>query len=255
MRCSCCWRRWRRPTPLRSAGNFSGDDTALVLHNLLIRSPLFTLEVFRHNLFNGESNFYRPTQTLTFIANYYFWALDPFGYHLTSILIHAANAFLLFLVLRRVLPTLLPTRTGKERGTDLMAFAVALVWALHPVHSAAVAYISGSADSLAMMCCLSAWLCCERALATAHPARRVGWSAGAFLGLVLGLCSKEIAFVWLLIFSGYLLGLRGNGTTRRAKAFVVAGSVAALLAYAGLRGLPPRPPRRRRCRRYPRKGC
>ena len=218
------------------SGQFLWDDTALVLHNLLIRSPLFTLEIFRHNLFNGESNFYRPTQTFTFIVNYYFWALDPFGYHLTSILIHAANAFLLFLVLRRVLPTLLPGRT------DLMAFGVALVWAMHPVHSAAVAYVSGSADSLAMMCCLTAWLCCERALATVHPARRLGWAAGAFSGLLLGLCAKEIAFVWLLIFGGYLLGLRANGVTRRARAFVVAGCVAALLAYAGLRGLPPRPP-------------
>ena len=223
-------------------GQFLWDDTALVLHNLLIRSPLFGMEVFRHNLFNGDSNFYRPTQTLTFIVNYWFWALDPFGYHLTSILIHAANAFLLFLVLRRVLPTLLPTRAGEATYTDAMAFAVALIWALHPVHSAAVAYVSGSADSLAMMCCLAAWLCCERALATVRSARRVAWAAGAFAALLLGLCSKEIAFVWIVIFSGYFFGLRRDASSRFAKRLVIAGILAALLAYAVLRHLPPTPP-------------
>ena len=191
-------------------GQFLWDDTALVLHNLFIRSPLFCLEVFRHTLFNGDSNFFRPTQTLVFIADYWFWGLDPFGYHLTNIFIHAANAFLLYLVLRRVLPTLVSECTATDANPPLLAFAVALVWALHPIHSAAVAYVSGSADSLAMLFCLSAWLACERALA-AHALPRLGWAAMASIALLFGLCSKEIAFVWLLIFTGWLFGLRRGG--------------------------------------------
>ena len=223
-------------------GQFLWDDTSLVLHNLLIRSPLFCLEIFRHTLFNGDSNFYRPTQTLTFIFDYWFWALDPFGYHLTSILIHAANAFLLFLVLRGLLPTLLPTRAKDSAFNGALAFGVALVWVLHPVHSAAVAYISGSADSLAMLFSLTAWLCCERALSAPHPSTRAGWSVAAFTALLLGLCSKEIAFVWLVIFAGCFFGLRRNENGRRAKWVVVAGSALALLIYLGLRHLPPAPP-------------
>ena len=223
-------------------GRFLWDDTTLVVHNLLIRSPLFCLEAFRHTLFNGDSNFYRPTQTLIFIADYGVWALDPFGYHLTSILIHAANAFLLYLVLRRVLPSLLPDYTGREIAIGAMALAVALVWALHPVHSAAVAYVSGSADSLAMLFCLTAWLCCERALAATRPLPRLGWSAGGGTALLLGLCAKEIAFVWLVIFGVCLFGLRGRETSRRAKGLVIAAAAAALLVYGGLRHLPPAPP-------------
>ena len=221
---------------------FLWDDTSLVLHNLLIRSPLFCAEVFRHTLFNGDSNFYRPTQTLTFIVDYWFCALDPFGYHLTSILIHAANAFLLFLVLRGVLPALLPTRKQDGAFTGALAFGVALVWAVHPVHSAAVAYVSGSADSLAMLFSLGAWLCCERALRAGRAASRVGWAAAAFAALLLGLCSKEIAFIWLLLFAGCIFGLRGRETGRRAKWAIVATSVLALLLYLGLRHLPPAPP-------------
>ncbi len=182
---------------------FLWDDLALVRNNLLIRSPRFCAEVFRHTLFDGNSNFYRPTQTLTFLADYWFWALNPFGYHLTSILIHAANAGLLFLVLRRTLPVLLG-HPGDVRRAEPMAILVALLWAVHPVHSAAVAYVSGSADSLAMMCCLSAWLLCERALRDAHALPRTLFAAGAFLSLLFGLCSKEIAGIWLLLYLGYL---------------------------------------------------
>ena len=227
-------------------GQFLWDDIFLVRRNLLIRSPLFCLEVFRHTLFDNESNFYRPTQTLTFLANYWVWGLDPFGYHLTSILIHAANAFLLFLVLRGVLAALLPPPAdqladGPAAGCRVrsMALALALIWAVHPVHSAAVAYVAGSADSLAMLCSLAAWLACERALAAARPWARRGWGALAFGGLLLGLCSKEIAGIWLLLFGTYLFALRPGLGSRRARLAMIAGSALALAFYLGLRHLPP----------------
>ena len=227
-------------------GQFLWDDIFLVRRNLLIRSPLFCLEVFRHTLFDNDSNFYRPTQTLTFLANYWVWGLDPFGYHLTSILIHAANAVLLFLVLRGVLGALLPPaadpsadRTGAGCRTGSMALVLALLWAVHPVHSAAVAYVSGSADSLAMCCCLAAWLACERALAAPRPGTRLGWGMVAFGGLLLGLCSKEIAGIWLVLFGIYLFALRPGLGSRRARLAMIAGSALALALYVGLRHLPP----------------
>ncbi len=219
---------------------FLWDDLALVRNNLLIRSPRFCAEVFRHTLFDGNSNFYRPTQTLVFLADYWCWALNPFGYHLTSILIHAANAGLLFLVLRRTLPGLHP-RPGDGRHAGPMAFFVALVWAVHPVHSAAVAYVSGSADSLAMGCCLSAWLLCEHALDAGRAWTRALLAAGAFGCLLLGLCSKEIAGIWLLLYLGYLFALRPDAA-RRGRWVVVIASVAAVGIYLGLRHLPPTPP-------------
>ena len=227
-------------------GQFLWDDIFLVQRNLLIRSPLFCLEVFRHTLFDNDSNFYRPTQTLTFLANYWVWGLDPFGYHLTSILIHAANAVLLFVVLRGVLGALLPPaadgtaeRAGADCRTGSMALVLALLWAVHPVHSAAVAYVSGSADSLAMCCCLAAWLACERALSAARSGARLGWGTLAFAGLLLGLCSKEIAGIWLVIFGIYLFAVRPGLGSRRARLAMIAGSALALALYVGLRHLPP----------------
>ena len=177
---------------------------------------------------------------MTFLADYWIGGLDPFYYHLTSVFIHAANAFLLCLVLRLVLPLLLRGALG-QRGTNLLALGVATVWAVHPVHSAAVAYISGTADTLAMLFCLTAILLCEQAYRATHALPRLLCGSGAFLGLLLGLCAKEIASVWLLLFLGYLFFGR-TGTTRRARWTTVAGALLALAFYVGLRHLPPAPP-------------
>ena len=240
---------------------FLWDDLALVRNDLLIRSPRFGVEIFRHTLFNGDSNFYRPTQTLVFLADYWWWALNPFGYHLTSILIHAANAFLLCLVLRRTLPVLL-THPDDKRRTDRMAFGLALLWAVHPVHSAAVAYVSGSADSLAMMCCLSAWLLCEQALRAARSLPRTLLAAGAFGGLLLGLCSKEIAGHLAAALSSAFIFSRCVRDWAAAAPRSLADCARRQrrwrwALYVGLRHLPPPAlaPPRRRCHRCPPGGC
>lgn len=221
-------------------GQFLWDDNALVKGNLLIRSPIFALEAFQHTLFDNNSNFYRPVQTLTFICDYFAWGLNPYGYHLTNVVLHAANAGLLFLVLRRVLPAV-RRRAAPSTGEAIAAFAVALVWAVHPIHSAAIAYISGRADTLAMGFCLLAWLGCETFFRAADPRRRLLAAAGAGVCFVLGLCSKEIAFVWLALFLGYVFTVRMSLPTR-TKALVLAGGLLAMAAYGILRSLPPAPP-------------
>lgn len=222
-------------------GQFLWDDNALVKGNLLIRSPLFLLEAFRHNLFDDNSNFYRPVQTLTFILDYRAWGLNPFGYHLTNILIHAVNAGLLFLVLRRVLAAVFRRAAAPAGGDAVAALAIALGWAIHPIHSAAIAYISGRADTLAMGFCLLAWLACEAGFRARAPRPRRAALAGAMLCFLLGLCSKEIAFVWLALFLGYVFWVRAS-LPRRVKITVLAGGLVCLCAYGILRSLPPAPP-------------
>ncbi len=219
------------------SGQLLWDDVLLIKTPVIIRSPVLCLEAFRHTLANDRSDFYRPTQTLTFIADYWFAGTNPFAYHLTSLLIHAANAVLLCLVLRLVLPILLRGEWPR-RQVNLLALGVALVWAVHPVHNAAVAYASGTADPLAMFFCLAAVLLCERSLRFMGSVPRFVFGAGAFAALLLGLCSKEISIVWLLLFLSYLFFGRPD-TSRRARWIVVACVGVALVAYLGLRHLPP----------------
>ena len=129
--------------------DFVWDDTALILRDPLIRSWELAPEAFQHFLFIDAtpSDFYRPIQRLTYLADYAAFVFKPAGYHLSSILCHLGATLALLLLSNEIL------RGGdfEERKRRWLAFIAALIWAVHPVHTAAVAYISGRADPLAAM--------------------------------------------------------------------------------------------------------
>src|SRR5690242_1268958 len=144
------------------------DDQYLAHDNPMIKSPLLILESFRHHLFlDSLSAHYRPVQNVSFIFDYYFWNTDEFGFHLTNTLLHAAAGVSLYFLIRQILSSFLfPTSSMAVRQrvsrrlswVSNAAFLIALLWVVHPVHSAAVDYISGRADSLAFFFAAVAWL-------------------------------------------------------------------------------------------------
>ena len=129
--------------------DFVWDDTALILRDPLIRSWQLIPEAFQHFLFIDAtpSDFYRPIQRLTYLTDYAAFVFKPAGYHLSSILFQIGATLALFLLSNE----LLRGWEIDERRRRWLAFVAALVWAIHPVHTAAVAYISGRADPLAAM--------------------------------------------------------------------------------------------------------
>src|SRR5256885_1495198 len=73
-------------------GQFIWDDTYLVGENPLFRSPIFSLEVFRHYLFlDSISTYYRPVQNLSYMLDYWIWRENPFGYHFSNLLFHGIS--------------------------------------------------------------------------------------------------------------------------------------------------------------------
>lgn len=119
---------------------FVWDDNALILRDPLIRSWRLIPEGFRHFLFTDAtaSDFYRPLQRLSYTIDYALYGQKPWGYHLTNLLLHAGAAGALFLFLKRI-------------ASAPMALVVALLWAVHPLHSSAVAYVAGRADLLSAL--------------------------------------------------------------------------------------------------------
>jgi len=128
---------------------FVWDDTALVLRDPLIRSWRLIPEGFQHFLFVDAtpSNFYRPVQRLTYTLEYWAFAFHPAPYHLTNILLHAATAIALFIFAFGFFK-LYHVDERKSLGTAAIA---SLAWALYPLHSGVVDYVSGRADSLAAL--------------------------------------------------------------------------------------------------------
>ena len=128
---------------------FVWDDTALILRDPLIRSWRLIPEGFNHFLFVDAtaSDFYRPIQRLSDTVEYAAFAFWPAPYHFTNIILHAAAALAFFFFAEELLG-LFDIESNKRRT---IAFFAALVWAVHPVHNAAVVYISGRADPLAAL--------------------------------------------------------------------------------------------------------
>ncbi len=210
------------------------DDHYLIGENPFFRSPVFAVEVFRRHLFTESfSTYYRPVQNLSYMLDYALWGESTTGYHCTNILIHALAAWLLFLLLRRLLPPL----WGNAAAARVAALLVSLVWLVHPIHNAAVAYISGRADSLAALFAIGAWLLWDSSRKfSGRPARAAG-ACGAALLFLTALCSKEIALVWALIFVLHATFF-GHTRERRTRIIGVAGVAAVVGIYAMLHSLP-----------------
>ena len=222
-------------------GQFIWDDGYLVGENPLFRSPAFVWEVFRHYLFvDTLAVYYRPVQNLSYIFDYWLWGDNPFGFHLTNLLLHGGSAFLLFLLLKRILPSLVgPAPSGAAEPSGFVpgcSFCVALVWAVHPIHNAAVAYISGRADSLIACFALSAWLLFIRS-ETAPPLLRWLMRMSALLSALLALASKEAGLVWMALFLVWLFAFEPN-FTRKKKAATLASLLLIVGCYWLLRQLP-----------------
>src|SRR4051794_7722095 len=128
---------------------FVWDDTALILRDPLIRSWRLIPEGFNHYLFVDAtpSNFYRPLQRLTYTVEYALFTARPGPYHVTSVLIHAGAAIALWLFAE----ALLEAFGCEKRRAQWIGWIAALIWAIHPVHTAAVVYVSGRADPLAAL--------------------------------------------------------------------------------------------------------
>jgi len=228
------------------------DDNFLARDNPFIKSPLLILETFRHYLFpDSFSAHYRPVQNISYIVDYCFWNTDTFGFHLTNVLLHAGSGVLLYFLLRQLLASLFFRHASlamrvwaldRWRSISLSAFVVALIWAVHPVHSAAVDYISGRADSLAFLFCSAGWLLFLHAQRTKRQSSRAALYVLAVASGFLGLLSREIACVWIALFVIHLLFVEKQVRVR-TRTWVIIVVTVLIVLYLGLRHLPEqRPP-------------
>jgi len=157
---------------------------------------------------------YIPLTWLTLGADYLVWGMDPTGYHLTSLLFHAATALGFYAVARRLLAQALPARASPS-DIALGAAAAALLFAVHPLRVESVAWITERRDvvsGLFFMLALLSWL----KYADAPRAVRLRWYAASLGFFGCALLSKALAVglpVVLLVLDVYPLRRLG-GTPR-----------------------------------------
>lgn len=162
---------------------------------------------------------YIPLTRLTWSANYALGGLDPGGYHLVNLVLHAVNAAIFYLVARRLLSAAVGDGTARARQDPEIAVAAAvaaLTFGMHPLRVEAVAWISARADLLCGMFTLLAVWAYLRAVEEDGPARSRGILVSA-LAFAAALLSKGTALplpAALLLLDIYPLRRRSRGWRR-----------------------------------------
>src|SRR5213594_876195 len=154
---------------------------------------------------------YIPLTWMTLGLDYLLWGMNPFGYHLTSLLLHAANAVAFFFVVRRILTLALPSPSERGHALAVSAGFAALVFAIHPLRVESVAWVTERRDVLSGLFYLSAILVYLRACERGARGRGWYWLSVAVFGCAL--LSKSMVVnlpVVLLILDVYPLRRLGG---------------------------------------------
>ncbi|HLB25699.1 MAG TPA: hypothetical protein VJM83_05165, partial [Nitrospirota bacterium] len=184
---------------------FHFDDINQILENRHVRDignvPRFFADAALASGIPGRIG-YRPVTFSTYAVNYAIGGYGVSGFHIVNFMLHVLNALMVFLVTGAVL---------KKTGADSpgLPLASALIFALHPVQTSAVTYVSGRSALLAsLFCLLSLYSFIRLREAGARPARYAWWAASlAFF--VLGLLSKEMAVSALGLMAAYQVIVEG----------------------------------------------
>ncbi len=217
---------------------FVWDDTALVLRDPLIRSWRLIPEGFQHFLFTDAtaSDFYRPIQRLTYTLEYVAVGFQPAVFHATSVACHVAAALAFFLFAGEFLLLY----GVAERTRRFVALGSAIAWGLHPLHTSAVAYISGRADPLAAAFGFLGLYLALRS-ARANGGATWGFTIGALVAFVLSALSKEAGLIFVPLWMAILVAQRNWKGLGRAAVVALFVAVTYLSLRMAAERIPPPP--------------
>src|SRR5271165_4685809 len=114
------------------------DDSSYILKNPEIQRGL-TWSTVKWAFTTFRAGYWHPLTWMSHALDYQLFHLNPVGHHYINLLLHAANAVLLFLLLRRATSATWPS------------FLVAMLFALHPVNVESVAWAAERKNVLSMM--------------------------------------------------------------------------------------------------------
>jgi tetratricopeptide (TPR) repeat protein len=140
------------------------DDGDYVLNNPYIRS--FNLAFLKWAFCNFYASNWHPLTWISHAADYAIWGVNPLGHHLTSIILHTVNTFVVVMLIMRLQQAAIGARpNGQEslaqdrHGMLITAGVTGLLFGLHPLHVESVAWVAERKD---LLCALFFLLSIER---------------------------------------------------------------------------------------------
>ena len=216
------------------SGEFVWDDASSILLHKTVQEPSRLFQLFRedqHAYGRGQGTFYRPLVAATFMADFSIAydgprpiegipEVSPLLFHAGNTAWHVAASILLLLLLMRL------------RAPMFVRAVVPIVYVIHPLHTEAVAYISGRADSMAATfmfagLCFATW--------DESPRRRTIGVAGVCATFTAALLSKESAMIFPALAALVIWARAETQSNWRRRYTPVIASLVVLALYLGIK--------------------
>src|SRR5262245_28892181 len=172
--------------PATGGAFLSYDDDQRVVANPMVQRGI-TRDGVAWAFVSLHAANWTPVTWLSHMLDVRLFGLDPWGHHLTSVLLHAANAALVFLVWRRL------------SGELWRSAAVAALFAVHPLHVESVAWVAERKDVLSAAFGWLAVLAWAGYAARPRPAAHLAACAGLALSLMAKPTFVSLPFALLLL--------------------------------------------------------
>jgi tetratricopeptide (TPR) repeat protein len=160
----------------------------------------------------------RPLVNLSFALNRHFGGYNTLGYHVVNVIIHVLASILLYGLVRRTLN--LDCFGGRFRtAAEWLGLAVALVWAIHPLQTDSVEYVSQRTESMMGLFYFATLYASLRYFTAETTQRRKAAAAAATLACLAGMACKEVmvsAPVMVLLFDRTFVSRSFRGAIKRS---------------------------------------
>lgn len=203
-------------------GQFVFDDAREIVANPRIREiPSLLGSLLRR----------RGLVELTLAVNFHFGGLDPRGYHIFNVALHAAATLLVYAFVRLLLTTEASSRSA-GRSPSGIAFLVALLFAVHPLQTAAVTYVIQRAEVMAAAFHLLAVVTLLLAAHARSPLRRLLAGSAVCASSFLAMMAKEVGIAAPFAVTFLDLAVLSRWQPRRAlRRWPIYAGLAVILAF------------------------
>ncbi|MFH1359947.1 MAG: tetratricopeptide repeat protein [Candidatus Omnitrophota bacterium] len=192
--------------------DFQFDDLSTIVGNPAIRGMPNVRQLwasFNTRFFTG----------FTFALNYAVGGLHVSGYHLINVLIHICSSVCVYIFVLLTFQTPALRDSSLKEKSYLISLFAALLFAVHPIQTQAVTYITQRAQSMAVLFYLLALNLYIKFRLTSRPV----FHLAAFLVVLLGMFTKELMLTFpfvLLAYEFYFFNLAFEAWKKSLKLFV-----------------------------------
>ncbi|MEW6732256.1 MAG: tetratricopeptide repeat protein [Acidobacteriota bacterium] len=217
-----------------TANRFAYDDHLLIESNYALRDWNYFTKAFTDshsydvpwlNFKTSALDYYRPFTRMLFALAYQAFGLRTHYWHLLNVLIYCAVVALAYAIVKRL---------SASRATAAIG---ALIFAVHPIHSEAVAWVNCLVETLHALFFLAAFLLYLKADAETVARPRRIFFLGALTLMAGALLSKETALCFPILVAGHRFIYLDTGLVRRVWSAILVALpfLAVVAAYFVLR--------------------